>query len=127
MPHTCMHASSPGQHASRAALCHVQVTFLRYIRQWGKKVVFVLNKVDIFERPEDVAKVTAFVENNARDLLGVDSATVLPVSARQALDAKLDAGAGASTTASLHRAGALARSAATRLLGHTPILGQAAA
>lgn len=56
--------------------------------------MFVLNKVDIFERPEDVEEVTAFVEDNARDLLGVTSATVLPVSARQALDAKLDAGAG---------------------------------
>eukprot|EP00892_Ulva_mutabilis_P005497 jgi/Ulvmu1/3319/UM155_0002.1 len=71
-----------------------EVTFLRYIRQWGKKVVFVLNKVDIFDSEEEVAEVTTFVEDNARELLGVDAATVLPVSARQALDAKLDAGAG---------------------------------
>lgn len=92
----------------------VQVAFLRYIRQWGKKVVFVLNKVDIFERPEDVAEVTAFVEDNARDLLGVDSATVLPVSARQALDAKLDAGAGKTAAAVVPRH--------ARLLGDLPSL-----
>ena len=31
-----------------------EVKFLKYIRQWGKKVVFVLNKVDIFDSDADV-------------------------------------------------------------------------
>ena len=36
-----------------------------------------------------VDEVAAFVANNARRVLGVDAAQVLPVSARAALDAKL--------------------------------------
>lgn len=31
-----------------------QVSFLRYIRQWGKKVVFILNKTDVFENLDEV-------------------------------------------------------------------------
>lgn len=70
-----------------------QVRFLRYIKQWGKKVVFVVNKVDIFDRSSDVDEVVDFVAGNARTLLAVDSAQVFPVSARMALAAKVDAGA----------------------------------
>ena len=61
----------------------MQVRFLRYIKQWGKKVVFVVNKVDIFDSEADVQQVTDFVEGNARTLLGVDAATVLPVRSSQ--------------------------------------------
>ena len=67
--------------------------FLRYIKQWGKKVVFVVNKVDIFESPADIDEVTAFVAGNARTLLSADAAMVFPVSARLALAAKVAAGA----------------------------------
>jgi small GTP-binding protein len=63
-------------------------TFLERIRDWGKKVVIVINKVDIFESPEDLAQVKNFVAENARQLLGVDP-EIFPVSARQALRAKL--------------------------------------
>src|ERR671910_1708694 len=35
--------------------------FLEQIREWGKKIVFVINKIDILERPEDLAQVTGFV------------------------------------------------------------------
>ena len=31
-----------------------EVRFLRYIREWGKKVVFVLNKVDILASDSEV-------------------------------------------------------------------------
>ena len=31
--------------------------FLETIRGWGKKIVIVINKVDIFERPADVEEV----------------------------------------------------------------------
>jgi hypothetical protein len=70
----------------------VQVRFLRYIRQWGKKVLFVVNKVDTLRSDEEIAEVAGFVGDSARKMLGVDAATVLPVSARLALAAKLDAG-----------------------------------
>ena len=69
----------------------MQTRFLRYIRQWGKKVVFVVNKADILRSEEEVAEVRAFVAESARNMLGVD-ATVLPVSARLALEAKVAAG-----------------------------------
>lgn len=36
-----------------------EVQFLRYIKQWGKKIVFVLNKVDIFDSVDDVDQVRA--------------------------------------------------------------------
>ena len=62
--------------------------FLKRIRDWGKKVVIVINKVDILETPEDVRQVIDFVSQNARDLLGV-TPEIFPVSARMALRAKL--------------------------------------
>jgi small GTP-binding protein len=63
--------------------------FLQRIRDWGKKVVVVVNKIDILETPEDVARIEAFIADNARTLLGF-TPDVFPVSARQALRAKID-------------------------------------
>jgi small GTP-binding protein len=61
--------------------------FLQSIRDWGKKIVVVLNKVDIFERASEVAEVVAFISDSARALLGFVP-EVFPVSGRQALRAK---------------------------------------
>lgn len=61
--------------------------FLQRIRDWGKKVVFVVNKIDILERPEDLSQVVSFVAENARSTLGVTS-EIFPVSARLAARAK---------------------------------------
>ncbi len=61
--------------------------FLQRIRDWGKKVVIVVNKIDILESPEDVARIETFIADNARTLLGF-TPDVFPVSARQALRAK---------------------------------------
>src|SRR5690349_12125265 len=57
--------------------------FLQGIREWGKKVVIVLNKIDIFETPEDVERVRAFIADNARALLGF-TPDIFPVAARLA-------------------------------------------
>jgi small GTP-binding protein len=62
--------------------------FLQRIRDWGKKVVIVVNKIDILETPEDVARIETFIADNARTLLGF-TPDVFPVSARQALRAKI--------------------------------------
>ena len=62
--------------------------FLEQVRSWGKKVVVVINKIDIFESARDVEDVRAFVAENARALLGF-SPEIFPVSARLALRAKL--------------------------------------
>src|SRR6185295_2639348 len=61
--------------------------FLEQIRDWGKKVVVVINKVDILESSAQVEEIRAFVADNARTLLGF-SPEIFPVSARLALRAK---------------------------------------
>lgn len=61
--------------------------FLEGIRDWGKKIVVVVNKVDILERPEDVESIRSFIAENARALLGL-APEIFFVSARQALQAK---------------------------------------
>ncbi|HSK76001.1 MAG TPA: dynamin family protein [Thermoanaerobaculia bacterium] len=61
--------------------------FLQGIREWGKKVVVVLNKIDIFEDPEDIERVRAFIADNARALLG-STPDIFPVAARLAQRAK---------------------------------------
>jgi len=61
--------------------------FLERIRDWGKKVVIVINKVDILESDEDLGKVEAFVVEHGRSLLGVVP-VIFGVSARLALRAK---------------------------------------
>jgi small GTP-binding protein len=63
--------------------------FLTYIRRWGKKVVFVVNKIDTKE-PEEVAEVVAFVDEKVRELLGFRP-TIFPVSSKLALAAKTGA------------------------------------
>lgn len=66
-----------------------EVRFLRYIRQWGKKVLFVVNKADLLADEDEVIEVSGFVADNASRLLGVDGARVFPVSAKLATEAKL--------------------------------------
>ena len=61
--------------------------FLEGIRDWGKKVAVVINKIDILVSSEDIDKVIAFVRDNASKLLGME-VEVFPVSARQAAQGK---------------------------------------
>jgi GTP-binding protein EngB required for normal cell division len=69
-------------------LTESEVRFLTYIRQWQKRVVFALNKVDALPGPAEVQAVRGFVATNAQRLLGTSLAEVFPVSARAALAAK---------------------------------------
>jgi small GTP-binding protein len=61
--------------------------FMERIREWGKKVVVLLNKTDLLEEAE-VSHVVGFIRENALALLGF-APEVFPVSARLALKAKL--------------------------------------
>ena len=65
-------------------------TFLERIRQWSKKIVVVVNKIDLIEDPIDRGKILDFVRENGRALLGADP-QIFPVSARQAIQAKTQA------------------------------------
>jgi small GTP-binding protein len=67
-----------------------EVKFLQYVRQWGKKVVFVVNKVDLLSNNDEIQEVVEFVENNAKRLLGVEGAKAIPVSAKRATQAKIE-------------------------------------
>jgi small GTP-binding protein len=62
-------------------------SFLEYIREWGKKVVFVLNKIDTKSESE-IAQVLAYLATNVRAIFGFDP-TVYPVAAKLALESKL--------------------------------------
>jgi small GTP-binding protein len=61
--------------------------FLEQVRGWGKKIVIVINKIDILETDAQVEEVRGFVADSARKLLGF-SPDIFPVSARLALRAK---------------------------------------
>lgn len=62
--------------------------FLERIRDWGKKVVVVLNKIDLFQGEAELDQVRQFIAENARLLFGV-TPEIFPTSARLALRAKL--------------------------------------
>ena len=61
--------------------------FLERIRSWGKKVVIIVNKVDILEGKDQIQQVLDFIAENARVLLGFVP-QVFPVSAKLAQQAK---------------------------------------
>jgi small GTP-binding protein len=61
--------------------------FLEHIREWGKKVVFVVNKIDILKSDEERNQIEDFIQKNARPFLG-DTPEIFSVSARDALRAK---------------------------------------
>ena len=61
--------------------------FLERIRDWGKKVVVVVNKIDILQDDKELEKVNNFVRDNANILMGI-SPDIFPLSSRNALLAK---------------------------------------
>jgi small GTP-binding protein len=61
--------------------------FLEQIRDWGKKIVIVINKVDILAGKKEIDDVVSYVADNARRLLGV-TPEIFPVSAKAAFRAK---------------------------------------
>lgn len=61
--------------------------FLERIRRWGKKIVIVVNKMEMLQSEEERGQVLAFVAENARQLVGSEP-RIFPVSARLALESK---------------------------------------
>ena len=61
--------------------------FLQSIRDWGKKTVLILNKIDLLEKPEEREQVINFVRTNAETALKVEI-PVIPVSSRLAKKAR---------------------------------------
>lgn len=63
------------------------------IRAWGKKIVLVINKIDLVEDVADQRQIVEFVAQNGAQLLG-EPPRVFPISARLALEAKRAQGGG---------------------------------
>jgi small GTP-binding protein len=61
--------------------------FLERIRTWGKKVIIVLNKIDILQTAEGLVEVESLLRENCRHLLGFQL-EIFPVSALQAQQAR---------------------------------------
>jgi small GTP-binding protein len=61
--------------------------FLEQIREWGKKIVFIVNKIDILARQDEREQVIRYVGENAAALLG-ETPQIFAVSARIALEAR---------------------------------------
>jgi small GTP-binding protein len=61
--------------------------FLEQIREWGKKIVFIVNKIDILTREDEREQVIRYVGENAATLLG-ETPQIFAVSARTALEAR---------------------------------------
>jgi len=58
--------------------------FLNKIIKWGKKIIFVINKIDIVENQADLLEVVNFVSINAQKLLGF-SPVIFTISAKNSL------------------------------------------
>ncbi len=61
--------------------------FLERIRDWGKKIVLIINKVDILANEAEVAQIVEFVRDAGKRLIG-EIGAIFPVSARLAQKAK---------------------------------------
>ena len=61
--------------------------FLERIRDWGKKIIIIVNKIDLLENSDELDQVLRFITENALTLLGI-TPEIFPVSARLAQRAK---------------------------------------
>ena len=61
--------------------------FLQSIRDWGKKTILILNKIDLLQTQEEKDKVIDFVRTSAKAALNIDI-PVIPVSSRLAKKAR---------------------------------------
>jgi small GTP-binding protein len=66
-------------------------TFMEHIQQWGKKIVVVINKVDILENPAAIEEVSVFVKDQVNRLLGLNP-DIFPLSARLGLRQETEGG-----------------------------------
>lgn len=65
--------------------------FLKSIKDWGKKIIIIINKTDIVDNPTDLEKVKSFVGSNAEKLLGVVP-QMFTLSSKNALMQKIENG-----------------------------------
>ena len=67
-----------------------EASFLKRIGQWGKKVILVVNKVDLLENRDEQEQVLTFVAQNASHILGrTEPLPIFGVSGKVALAHKI--------------------------------------
>jgi hypothetical protein len=71
------------------AFSESEKTFVERIREFKKKLVVVITKIDTLSSENDAQEITEFVKRNFRDLLSIDP-VVFPLSSKLALRAKLE-------------------------------------
>jgi small GTP-binding protein len=72
-----------------------ELDFLAHIREWGKKVVFVVNGVDRRNSDEQIDRVREYLTREIQTRLGAATPTLYFISALQSLRAKVGARSGA--------------------------------
>ena len=65
--------------------------FLELIKDWGKKVVVIINKTDIINSEKDLKQIIDFVLENSKKLLGVEP-PIFTISAKDTLQSKIAGG-----------------------------------
>jgi len=66
--------------------------FMEHIREWGKKIVLVVNKRDLLEDQKSLDDVRRFVESNARQLLSMTPELFFVSAKRETVDSTLTGG-----------------------------------
>jgi small GTP-binding protein len=77
-----------------------ELDFLAHIREWGKKVVFVVNGVDRRNSDEQIDRVREYLTREVQARLGASTPTLYFISALQSLRGKLSARRGVPTQSS---------------------------
>jgi GTP-binding protein EngB required for normal cell division len=68
-------------------LSEAELDLLRSIRRFAGKIFFILNKMDLLSDADDAVQVIEFVQSRLSGEMGVSEISLIPISARQALEA----------------------------------------
>jgi predicted phosphodiesterase/GTP-binding protein EngB required for normal cell division len=69
-------------------LSEAELELLRSIRQFVRKIFFILNKIDLLSNQDDIVQVKEFVKSRLCGEIGVADISLISISARQALQAQ---------------------------------------
>eukprot|EP01080_Neovahlkampfia_damariscottae_P002302 gene2302-2475_t len=63
--------------------------FMKNIKEWGKKIIIVLNKVDLFKSKEELNQVESFIKEGIKNLIGIET-KLYSISSLESLNFKLN-------------------------------------
>jgi ribosome biogenesis GTPase A len=69
-------------------LSEAELNLLRSIRQFVRKIFFILNKIDLLSNEDDIVQVKEFVKSRLCSEIGVSEISLISISARHALEAQ---------------------------------------